>query len=134
VAQVTSTMTWDPWQPSPYAAADEGPALMHGVVVNHYTGELEGTGDQQVLITLWPGGTSTFTAYERVNGRIGDRTGSFVLQLSGSTGGGTAKADLTVLPDSGTGALRGARGGGTYFCDNPGPDGNSSVTLELNFE
>ncbi|MFG2635907.1 DUF3224 domain-containing protein [Streptomyces sp. NPDC048362] len=132
--QSTSSMTWDPWQPAPYEQTAGAPLLMHGEVSNHYRGQIEAEGVQQVLIALSPHGVSVFTALERVTGRIGDRSGSFVLQVSGTTGGGTAKATLEVLEGSGTGELAGLRGTGTYFCDNPGPDGNATVTLDHSFE
>ncbi|WP_432020459.1 DUF3224 domain-containing protein [Streptomyces sp. 1222.5] len=132
--QSTSTMTWDPWQPAPFEQTDGAPVLLHGEVANHYRGTIEAEGVQQVLIALPPGGASVFTALERVTGRIGDRSGSFVLQISGTTGGGAAKATLEVLEGSGTGELAGLRGTGTYFCDNPGPDGHASVTLDHSFE
>ncbi|WP_435245998.1 DUF3224 domain-containing protein [Streptomyces sp. NRRL F-5630] len=132
--QSTSTMTWDPWQPVPYEQTEGAPLLLRGEVSNHYRGQIEGEGIQQVLIALSPGGASVFTALERVTGRIGDRSGSFVLQLTGTTGGGTAKATLEVLEGSGTDGLTGLRGTGAYFCDNPGPDGNATVTLDHSFE
>ncbi|GGR96705.1 hypothetical protein GCM10010269_39450 [Streptomyces humidus] len=132
--QSTSTMTWDPWQPAPYEQTEGAPVLLHGQVANHYRGQIEGEGVQQVLIALSPGGTSAFTALERVTGRIGDRSGSFVLQITGTTGGGTAKAALEVLEGSGTGGLTGLRGTGAYFCDNPGPDGHATVTLDHSFQ
>ncbi|MER6530506.1 DUF3224 domain-containing protein [Streptomyces sp. NPDC001508] len=132
--QSSSTMTWDPWQPVPYEQTEGAPVLLHGQVANHYQGHIEGEGVQQVLIALSPDGVSVFTALERVTGRIGDRSGSFVLQVTGTTGGGTAKATLEVLEGSGTGELAGLRGTGTYFCDNPGPNGHATVTLDHSFE
>ncbi|MER5558828.1 hypothetical protein CG740_16880 [Streptomyces sp. CB01201] len=131
--QSTSDMTWDPWQPAPYADAEGAPMLMHGIVSNHYRGGIEAEGSQHVLIALGPDGTSTFTGLERVTGRVGDREGTFVLRISGSTAGGKAKAALTVVEGSGTGALAGISGEGEYFCDNPGPNGNAAVTLDHSF-
>jgi Protein of unknown function (DUF3224) len=132
MAEANSKMTWDPWQPTPYGP-EGAPALLQGTVSNHYSGDIEAEGAQQCLIVLFPGGTSTFVSVERVTGSVGGRSGSFVLRLEGSTAAGAARADLSIVPDSGTGELTGLTGTGTYFCDNPGPHGHASVTLEYSF-
>ena len=49
---------------------------------------------------------------ERVVGRVGNRSGSFVLQHSGTFSGGIAKETWFVVPGSGTGELGGLRGEG----------------------
>ena len=60
---------------------------------------------------------ASFVGLERVVGRIGDRTGSFVLQQNGTFENGVVTATWSVVPDSGTGALRGLRGEGGYRWD-----------------
>ena len=45
-------------------------------------------------------------------GRLGDRTGSFVLQHTGTDDGHTTTAGWLVVPGSGTGGLLGLRGEG----------------------
>lgn len=132
MAEASSKMTWDPWQPTPYGP-EGSPVLLQGVVSNHYSGDIEAQGAQQCLIVLFPEGKSTFVGMERVTGSIGGRSGSFVLRLEGSTADGAAKAELSVVPGSGAGELAGLAGTGTYFCDNPGPDGHAMVNLEYSF-
>ncbi|MFB7664933.1 DUF3224 domain-containing protein [Kitasatospora sp. NPDC056138] len=129
----TSVMTWDPWAPQPFGEAEGGPALFRGSVVNHYRGDVDGRGTLECLISIGTDGTSGFTGLERVEGRIGDRKGSFVLRIEGATAAGRAEAALTVVPGSGTGELAGVAGGGRYVCENPGPDGHSDVELDLTF-
>jgi len=66
-----------------------------------------------------------------VVGRIGGRSGSFVLQLSGTFEDGTVKATWSVVPGSGTNDLRSLRGEGHFAA----PSGQSaSVTLDYDIE
>jgi hypothetical protein len=57
-------------------------------------------------------GTASFVGLERVTGRIGGRSGSFVLQRTGVFEDGQAKESYTVVPGSATGELRGLTGQG----------------------
>jgi hypothetical protein len=57
-------------------------------------------------------GSATFVGLERVVGRIGGTTGSFVLQRTGVFEGGQAKESYSVVPGSATGELQGLRGEG----------------------
>ena len=50
---------------------------------------------------------------ERIVGRIGDKSGTFVLQRIGAFENGQAKETYTVVPGSATGDLRGLIGNGT---------------------
>lgn len=59
-------------------------------------------------------GSASFIGLERVVGRLGDRSGSFVLQHTGTFEDGTAKATWIVVPGSGAGELRGLRGEGGF--------------------
>lgn len=49
-------------------------------------------------------------AIERVEGRLSGREGSFVLQHTGTMAQGKPSLSVTVVPDSGTGALQGLTG------------------------
>jgi hypothetical protein len=58
-------------------------------------------------------GTATFVGLERVVGKIGGKSGSFVLQRTGVFEDGQAKESYSVVPGSATGELQGLRGDGT---------------------
>ena len=49
-----------------------------------------------------------------MDGRLGDRSGSFVLRTSGSFDGEVAQGELTVVHGSGTGELDGIDGRGEF--------------------
>ena len=76
-------------------------------------------------------GSATFIGMERVVGRLGDRSGSFVLQSSGTYGDGVVKAHWTVVPESGTGNLRDLRGEGELVYPHGKP---SSATLDYDVD
>jgi hypothetical protein len=57
-------------------------------------------------------GTASFVGLERFAGRLGGKSGSFVLQRTGVFEGGQAKESYAVVPDSATGELRGLTGEG----------------------
>ncbi len=55
-------------------------------------------------------GSAGYVAIERVSGTLGGRTGTFVLQHSGTMTRGAPQLTITVVPDSGTGELAGLTG------------------------
>ena len=76
-----------------------------------YHGDLDGTGTGEMLTA----GTSVqnsagYVAMERVSGTLNGRTGTFMLQHSGTMDRGALHLLITVVPDSGTGQLVGITG------------------------
>jgi len=55
-------------------------------------------------------GSAGYVAIEKVSGTLAGRAGSFVLQHSGVMTRGRGELSVTVVPDSGTGALQGLAG------------------------
>ena len=55
-------------------------------------------------------GSAGYVAMERVTGTLDGRAGAFALQHSGTMTRGAPTLSVTVVPDSGTGALEGQRG------------------------
>ncbi|RDZ26108.1 DUF3224 domain-containing protein [Lysobacter silvisoli] len=109
-------------------AADEGASdgLGRMRLDKRYHGELEASGQGQMLaFRSAVAGSAGYVAMERVEGTLGGRRGSFVLQHSGTLDRGAAQLDLNVVPDSGTGELTGLRGrmsiviaeGGEHYYD-----------------
>jgi hypothetical protein len=76
-----------------------------------FHGDLEGTSKGQMLSAMGSvKGSAGYVAMERVTGTLKGRTGSFVLQHSGTMTRGTPQLSVTVVPDSGTGQLEGIAG------------------------
>jgi len=60
-------------------------------------------------------GSAGYVAMERVTGTLDGRTGTFVLQHSGTMKGGAQQLTITVVPDSGTAGLAGISGSMTII-------------------
>jgi Protein of unknown function (DUF3224) len=120
------------WDEKPYAELENGGKLTQASVQQSFSGEIEGEGAVEWLMCYRPDQTAEFTGLQRITGRIGKRSGSFVLlQTRGTFDGKEAKGDLSVVPGSGTGDLRGLRGKGGFSA----PHGSdAAITLEYDFE
>lgn len=76
-----------------------------------YHGDLEAAAQGEMLAAMTAiKGSAGYVAIERVSGTLAGRTGSFVLQHSGTMNRGTPGLVITVVPDSGTGGLTGLTG------------------------
>jgi len=76
-----------------------------------YHGDLEGIGKGQMLSAMTAvKGSGVYVAIEKVNGKLHGRSGTFVLQHSGTMTRGAPQLTITVVPDSGTDQLVGLAG------------------------
>lgn len=101
------------WDEKPYGEGPGLPKLTRASVTKSFTGDLEGEGHVEYLMMYRSDGSATFVGFERVVGRIGGRSGSFVLQRAGIFEGGQAKETYSVVAGSATGELSGLRGDGS---------------------
>lgn len=111
--QATGSFDMQNWDEKAYREVEGLPKLARASVKNVLSGDIEGEGTLEYLF-VYTAAICYFTGMQQVVGRIGDRVGSFVLQESGTFEDGTAKGSWSVVPGSGTGALRGLRGSGSY--------------------
>jgi hypothetical protein len=76
-----------------------------------FHGELEGESKGEMLAAQTDvKGSAGYVALERVTGTLKGHRGSFVLQHSATMTRGAPAMHITVVPDSGTGELRGLSG------------------------
>jgi hypothetical protein len=76
-----------------------------------FHGDLEGTSKGEMIgAQTDTKGSAGYVAMERVTGKLKGRSGSFVLQHGGSMNRGAQSLSVTVVPDSGTGELKGISG------------------------
>jgi len=101
------------WDEKPYSEGQDQPKLTRASVTKTYTGDIEAEGQVEYLMMYRSDGSATFVGLERVAGRIGDKTGSFVLQRTGIFESGQAKESYSVIPGSATGDLRGLQADGS---------------------
>ena len=119
------------WDEKPYNEIEGAPKLTRASVTKSYQGDTEGEGKLEYLMMCRTAGSASFMGLERVTGSVGARSGSFVLQHSGTFEDGVAKVTLSVLPGSGTGDLRGMSGEGRF---NAGHQPPYAMTLDYGFE
>ena len=74
---------------------------------------------------------ATFVGIERIVGSLGGRSGSFVLQHSGTYDGEKATAEWEVLQGSGTDELEGLTGSGGFSSSHAE---EYEITLDYHFE
>jgi uncharacterized protein DUF3224 len=76
-----------------------------------FHGDLEGTSKGQMLTGMTDvKGSAGYVAIEKVSGTLKGRTGTFILQHTGTMNRGVPQLTITVVPDSGTGQLAGITG------------------------
>jgi Protein of unknown function (DUF3224) len=127
----TTTFTLDSWDEKSYDEKEGAPRLSRVSSTKSYKGDIEGQSKLEYLMMYRPDGTATFIGLERVTGSVGGRSGSFVLQHTGTFEGGAAKTILSILPNSGTGDLRNISGEGAFNVQHDPP---YTMTLDYNFD
>jgi len=76
-----------------------------------FHGDLEATSKGEMLSAMTDTkGSAGYVAIERVTGKLQGRSGSFVLQHTGTMTRGEPQLTITVVPDSGSGQLVGLTG------------------------
>ena len=125
----TATFAVQNWDENEILDADGGSRVTRATVSKSFEGDIEGEGTVEWIMGYDEEGSAVFVGLERIVGRIGDKTGSFVVQHVGAFDGGSAKGTLLVVPGSGTGDLRGLRGEGSFEAG-LGSDGRRSITLD----
>jgi hypothetical protein len=87
------------------------PRLARMTLDKQYHGDLEATGQGQMLTAgTAVKGSGAYVAIEKVSGTLKGRTGSFVLQHTGTMTQNVPQLSITVVPDSGAGQLEGIAG------------------------
>lgn len=127
----SGTMDVKTWDEKPYDEIGGGAKLTRASATQSFHGDIEGAGTVEYLMMYPDARFARFVGLQRVVGRIGDRAGSFVLQLNGTFEDGTVTATWSVVPGSGTDDLRGLRGDGTFAAP---PGQSASVTLDYELE
>ena len=97
-----------------------------------FHGELEAESKGEMLAAQTEiKGSAGYVAFERVTGKLKGRSGSFVLQHSGTMNRGAQASSITVVPDSGTGELKGLSGSMSVTI---APDGAHSYEFAFRIE
>src|SRR5580704_8588910 len=128
----TVTFTIKSWDENPYDAIEGMPTLTRATVTKRLEDDIEGEGMSESLMIYGDDSSANFVSLERVVGRIGGRSGSFVLQGSGTydKSTGIAKGIFIVVPSSGKGGLHGIRGEGSFVATH-GPPASMTLNYDI---
>lgn len=118
------------WDEKPISEGAGLPKITRATVSKTFAGEIEGTSTLEYLMAYRDDGSASFVGMERIVGKVGGRSGSFVVQHSGVFEAGVAKSACPIVPGSGTGELRGIRGEAQYAATHT----SRPITLEYDFE
>ena len=109
------------WDEKPYTEIAGGRKLTTVQAVFAYTGDIEGEGTVNYLMAYSPDGTGNFVGLEHILGRIGDRSGSFVAQHTGTFDPQSVTTHWEFVPGLGTDGLEGLVGNGELKLAGHGP-------------
>jgi hypothetical protein len=102
------------WRQQEYGSVEHGPKLALAEKELVLEGEMEGKAVGRSSIVQWGTGSSVATGHVCLTGRLGARSGSFVVEESVKGGRDGATATWRILPESCSGELRGLVGEGTW--------------------
>jgi hypothetical protein len=98
-------------QPLAFEGQVDGSKLSRLSIDKQISGDLSATTKGQMLSAMTDTkGSDGYVALERVEGTLHGRSGTFVLQHTGTMNRGVPALSVTVVPDSGTGELAGLAG------------------------
>ena len=119
------------WNEETYRELDGDAKLTRASVGGTLTGDITGTSETEWLMCYGQDGTALYVGLQRIEGSLGGKHGSFVVESNGAFDGGEAKGTWSVIAGSGTGDLVGLTGEGTFVA----PLGEkASVTLDYSIE
>ena len=119
------------WDENAYVELDGDAKLTRASVGQAFAGDLDGEGSVEWLMCYRQDKTADFVGLQRFVGRLGSRSGSFVMRTQGTFDGEKAVGELSVVPGSGTEELGGITGAGAFLA----PHGSTpSVDLDYDFE
>ncbi len=84
-------------------AAPDSPGRM--TLTKTFSGDINATGEGEMLAILGPDQSGAYVALERVRGAVNGRIGTFALVHRGVMDRGAQDLSITVVPGSGTGDL-----------------------------
>lgn len=122
------TFSVEGWDEKTFTEGEDALKLTHTTVAKTFSGDLEGKGTLRYLMFYGPGEQTRVVGLERVTGKLGGKSGSFVLEHDGGDDGSEARAKVSILPGSGTGELAGLSGSGEMLATRTG-----ELTMRLEY-
>jgi hypothetical protein len=124
----TSAFTITGWEPTTIDDRD-GVSLTRTKVTKTFTGDLEGTSVAELLMAGAPNDSAAYVGFERIEGTLNERAGSFILHHNAVSAHSAQSATWTIMANSGSGELQGISGAAQIVIDADG-----GHTLVLNYD
>jgi hypothetical protein len=112
-----------------YRQAEGEVKLTRARGTQRFSGDLVGEGSVEWVFCYFPAGGGRFLGLQRIEGLLGGRRGSFVLESIGDHDGRQSRGVWRVIPGSGTGELEGITGQGDFHAP-----GGREVSYMLEYE
>ena len=122
----TSAFTITGWEPTTIDDRD-GVSLTRTKVTKTFTGDLEGSSMAELLMAGAPNDSAAYVGFERIEGKLNGRAGSFILHHNAVSARGEQSATWTIMTDSGTGELEDISGAAQIVID---ADGGHTLILD----
>jgi hypothetical protein len=117
--KAAATFVNDTYEEEPYDDRD-GTVLGRTHITRTFSGDLEGKATAELLTASTGESSAAYVALDRIDGRLGGRAGSFVLEHHGILSPRSSWTAGNVVPDSGTGELQGLAGSAEITVDEGG--------------
>ncbi len=128
--ETSGHFTYAGWEELPVGSPDGAPRLARALVTNSFAGGVEAAATSCAYTIAYTGeNVGTYTGMELLSGSVDGRTGSFVLEESGTFDPGGTTCRFAVVPGSGTGDLAGLSGSGGFTHRS----GEASVAYALSY-
>jgi hypothetical protein len=95
-----------------------------------FRGDIQGDGLVEWLMCYPGDGGARYVGLQRIDGSLGGKKGSFVIESVGNFDGKRSKGDWTVIAGSGDGDLAGISGTGSFEAPS-GPEATYTLDYEL---
>jgi hypothetical protein len=112
-SQPNVTFSLKAWDEKPYNELPGELKMTRSSVAYTYQGDIEGESTLDYLMVYRPDESGSFVGLERIIGRVGGRSGSFVIQHTGTFNKSDVNGTFFVVPHSGTSELTNLRGKGS---------------------
>src|SRR5205814_9206087 len=109
------------------AAGEPKLTRVHGT--QRFSGDIEGDGSVEWVFCYFPAGGARFLGLQRIEGSVGGRSGSILMESVGDHDGQQSRGTWRVIPGAGTGDLRTMAGHGSFHAP-----GGRTVTYELDYD
>jgi hypothetical protein len=125
--RLSGTYSVSKWDEVPYRPDQDGIRYTKTSAKFVFTGDIEGFAFVEYLMFYsffdevdMHKSVAQYVGHLKIEGKIKEKSGSFVLTDSGTFEDGVASSDVDIITGSGTGELRGIIGLGSYQADEKG--------------